>query len=277
MVMVYVPGGTFQMGSLEPTDFGDTDPVHTVTLDAFWIDRTEVTNAQYTAFLNDEGNQTWEDAYKRLELEAAYTLIERVDDAPSADGVLYRPKEGYANHPVVNVTWYGAMDYCAWVGMRLPSEAEWEYAARGPEGRRYPWGDQFDPARLNDCERRYHRVNCRNRNADAYDDGYAETSPVGSFPTGVSWCGALDMAGNVWEWVVDWYARYPSDAQVNPQYSMFGVCEGEETGNIHVLRGGGYLNGANAVRATERGWNSAFSGVFDLGFRCAAGAVMGAH
>jgi formylglycine-generating enzyme required for sulfatase activity len=282
MVMVYVPGGTFQMGSLEPTVFGDTDPVHTVTLDAFWIDRTEVTNAQYAAFLNAEGNQ-WE-TYKRLELGAAYTLIERVDDAlsadsapsadgtPLADGVLYRPKEGYADHPVVNVTWYGAAHYCAWVGMRLPTEAEWEYAARGPDGRRYPWGDQFDPARLNYCD-----VNCRNRNADVYDDGYAETSPVGSFSTGVSWCGALDMAGNVWEWVTDWYDRYPSDAQVNPQCFIAEACEHEGADNTHVLRGGGHLNGAEAVRATERGWNSAFSGVFDLGFRCAAGAVIGVH
>ena len=131
MVMVYVPAGEFEMGSTE----GDSheQPVHTVVLDAFWIDRTEVMNAQFAHFLNEEGNQR-EGGVMWLDLDDEACLI-------ASSGGEFEPKTGYGGHPVIEVSWYGAQAYCDWAGARLPTEAEWEYAARGPEASVYPWGD----------------------------------------------------------------------------------------------------------------------------------------
>jgi formylglycine-generating enzyme required for sulfatase activity len=184
-VMVYVPAGEFQMGSMD--GYNDEQPAHTVSLDGFWIDKHEVTNAQFAAFLNKEGNQeeggaTW------LDLDSEYCLIEQ-------SGGEFRPKPGYADHPVIEVSWYGAKAYAEWVGGRLPSEAEWEYAARGPEGHTYPWGDDEPTCDLGQ-----------------YYGCSGNTVPVGSFPDGTSWCGALDMAGNVWEWTRSLYKDYPYDS-----------------------------------------------------------------
>ncbi|MBN1922754.1 MAG: SUMF1/EgtB/PvdO family nonheme iron enzyme, partial [Anaerolineae bacterium] len=167
MVMVYVPAGEFQMGS---TQYDDEQPVHTVALDGFWLDRTEVSNAQYAAFLSATGNQS-EGGATWLDSTDEDCLIEQV-------GNTFRPKSGYAQHPVIEVTWYGAATYCEWAGGRLPTEAEWEYAARGPEGLTYPWGNTFDGTRLNFCEK-----NCNYDWADkSVDDGYKFTAPVGSYP-----------------------------------------------------------------------------------------------
>ena len=129
--MVYVPGGTFQMGSTEGDD--DEQPVHEVTLDGFWIDKYEVTNAQFVAFLNEKGNQE-ENGEEWLELEDVDCNIELT-------GGEFRPKNGYADHPVIEVSWCGARAYAEWVGGRLPTEAEWEKAARGIDGQTYPWGN----------------------------------------------------------------------------------------------------------------------------------------
>jgi formylglycine-generating enzyme required for sulfatase activity len=245
-LMVYVPGGEFEMGSTEGTSY--EQPVHTVTLDDFWIDRTEVTNAQFAAFLNEQGNQT-EDGTTWLELESEYCLIVQV-------GSEYQPKSGYDNHPVIEVSWYGAKAYCEWAGARLPTEAEWEYAARGPDGYIYPWGDTFDVTWLNFCD-----ANCtyEHRNTD-YDDGYEKTAPVGSFEGGASWCEALDMAGNVWEWVADWYGDYPSAAQTNPT--------GPGTGDYRVQRGGSWYGSANIVRSANRDWGDPLYRYVLSGFRC---------
>lgn len=268
MVMVYVPAGKFQMGSTdEEVDsalalcneyYDDCErswferelPAHTVALDGFWIDRTEVTNAQFAAFLNEEGNQeegdvTW------LDLESDYRLIERT-------GGEFRPKSGYADHPVVEVSWYGAAAYCRWVGARLPTEAQWEYAARGSESYTFPWGDELDGTRLNYCD-----ANCELDWADAsFDDGYARTAPVGSYPEGASWAGALDLAGNVWEWGADRYGEYPSGRQENPT--------GPSTGDRRVMRGGGWNNFWSYMHAAFR---NRFLPRFRrslLGFRCVA-------
>jgi formylglycine-generating enzyme required for sulfatase activity len=119
-VMVYVPRDEFQMG----------------ILDAFWIDATEVTNAQFAAFLNEQANQT-EDGMTWLELDDTNCLIELASGE-------YRPRGGYDNHPVVGVSWYAAVTYCEWAGARLPTKAEWEYSVHGAQGPAYPWGDEFE-------------------------------------------------------------------------------------------------------------------------------------
>jgi formylglycine-generating enzyme required for sulfatase activity len=252
-VMVYVPGGTFEMGSTEGDD--DEQPVHSVTLDSFWIDKHEVTNAQFAAFLNERGNQT-EDGETWLDLQSEYCLIEQVDGE-------YRPKSGYDSHPVIEVTWYGARAYCEWAGARLPTEAEWEYAARGPQGNTYPWGDTFDGERLNFCD-----VNCPNAWKDTgWDDGYERTAPVGSFEEGASWCGALDMVGNVLEWVADWYQEdyYAVSPDSNPL--------GPETGKYRVLRGGSWNTIQDRVRSAYRDRDYPVNSVDVRGFRCVGAAT----
>ena len=268
MVMVYVPAGEFTMGSTddevedaltlcnEYSDdckrrwFDDEQPAHAVALDGFWIDKTEVTNAQFAAFLNEEGNQR-EEGVTWLELEDEACLIERV-------GGEFRPKSGYGDHPVIEITWYGAVAYCRWAGGRLPTEAQWEYAARGPEGRLFPWGDEVDGTRLNYCD-----ANCESDAADeAFDDGYARTAPVGSYPDGASWVGALDLAGNVREWVADWQGGYSSERQENPT--------GPPKGDYRWLRGGGWSDDWIHVRAAERGpaLLPTYTSIYYFGFRC---------
>ena len=176
MVMVYVPGGTFMMGSDPTVDdnaMSDEQPQHGVTLTGFWIDRTEVTNAMYRNCVTD--GECFESRF-----------------ANDSD---YNGN----NYPVVGVSWYSADTYCKWAGGQLPTEAQWEYTARGTDGRLYPWGDDLptcDLAQFRGC-----------------DGG---TVSVGSFPDGSSWVGAMDMAGNGWEWVSDWYGPYTTTAATNP-------------------------------------------------------------
>ncbi|MCU0522406.1 MAG: SUMF1/EgtB/PvdO family nonheme iron enzyme [Anaerolineae bacterium] len=224
--MVFVPAGSFEMGR----QFGPDDqrPQHTVTLDAFWIDQTEVSNAQYNQCV----------------ATGACEAAEYVDDP----GLIADPL------PVVGVSWYDADAYCAWAGVRLPTEAEWEYAARGPDNRVYPWGDT----------RHTRYANCTE--ADCAD-GFERTAPVGSFPEGASWVGAVDMAGNVWEWVNDWFGAgyYGWSPEANPP--------GPATGRARVVRGGGWeYNWAN-LRATNRGLHGpGFRNTY-IGIRCAGDAT----
>lgn len=227
MVMVYVPVGEFQMGAeseelsaalqlcnsvmstCQQAGYGnDEQPVHTVELDGFWIDRTEVTNGQYQSCVNAGG----------------CTPAQRSGGGEAAD----------ANHPVVNITWAQAQAYAAWVGGRLPTEAEWEYAARGPEGRWYPWGNEPDGKQLNYCGDDCWLPPGLSITTDTGGDGWEMTAPVGSYPSGVSWCGALDMSGNVAEWVADWYGDYTAERQVNPT--------GPSSGENHVIRGGDWAS-----------------------------------
>jgi formylglycine-generating enzyme required for sulfatase activity/predicted Ser/Thr protein kinase len=239
MMMVYVPAGEFLMGSTEGDD--DERPVHTVTLDAFWIDQTEVTNAQYRG------------------------CVEAGDCEPPSRRKSYTRDEYYGNsayddYPVIHVNWYEARTYCEWAEAHLPTEAEWEYAARGPQGFVYPWGDDFDGTRLNYCD-----ANCERHLTDEdVDDGYADTAPVGNYPSGSSWCGALDMAGNVREWVADWYGDYTSERQVNPTGPSSGVYRG--------LRGGSWLDLQNYARCACRFWDHPDYWYVYAGFRCARGS-----
>ena len=221
MVMVYVPGGTFPMGSTEDDAEASPDemPRHTVTVDGFWIDQTEVTNAQFVKFLNQHRNSSLQGT-RMIVLDEGYAQISQV-------GVEFVTTEAALDRPVVMVTWHGAAAYCRWAGGRLPTEAEWEYAARGPEGNPYPWGSE-PPS----CDLANHGT-CIGVPVD-----------VGSHPAGASWCGALDMAGNVWEWVGDWFGPYRDLPEHNPT--------GPATVEVPVLRGGGWHSPRWEVRATYR-------------------------
>ena len=236
MSMLFVPSGIFLMGAGQSdlnADQGEK-PAHQVKLDDFWIDETEVSNRQYSL------------------------CVVRGDCAPSR----YSSNEEYNgdNYPVVGIGWQDAQDYCAWAGGRLPTEAEWEYAARGNEGLIYPWGNDYDGRLLNACD-----VNCGKSWADPeIDDGYQESAPAGSYPAGASWVGALDMAGNVWEWVRDWCGEYDGEYSDN---SM-----GPEQGRCKIIRGGAWASPPAGVRTTYRMINSSEISPDirhpNIGFRC---------
>ncbi len=258
--MVFVPAGEFAMGSdremaeyarrlcsestpdlavaaCKAAAFRDEQPAHRVRLDAFWLDQTEVTNQQYRACVSaGECDPPGQDAWS---------------NRPN-----YYADPAYSPHPVVNVDWQMAAGYCAWADARLPTEAEWEYAARGPEARVFPWGDDFDPSRLNYCD-----ASCPLLADESHVDGYPDTAPVGSFPSGASWIGALDMAGNVREWVDGWYGVYPSADTMNPK--------GPSTGDLRITRGGAWYDTPEDTRSTNRGSELPDYFRHNLGFRCA--------
>ena len=238
--MVVIPGGAFMMGSAE--GYQNEAPVHEVWLDEYAIDVYEVTNEQYARFLNAQGNREeggvrWYDANSeaaKIRPEVEAWVVEA----------------GFERHPVVKVSWYGAQAYCAWRGSRLPTEAEWERAARGGlEGGRYPWGDQTPTCGLGDLSGANYRA-CGE-----------ERQPVGSYtPNGF---GLYDMAGNVWEWTADWYAGdyYLSASAENPN--------GPLDGTYRVLRGGSYQMDAKLLRVAWRGKVTPDNRDEAGGFRCA--------
>lgn len=238
MVLIYIPAGEFWMGSTKADPGADYDefPQHRVDLDAYWIDQTVVTNAMYAVFLNAMGNQvegraTWLNAASEM------VLVSQIDEE-------WQPRSGYADFPVVEVTWYGAQAYCQWAGRRLPTEAEWEKAARGPDGRIYPWGDELD------CTKAQF-ANCSG------GISLADSKPVGASPYGV-----LGLSGNVWEWVNDWYA---DDYYVeSPPQNPLGPVDGE----TRVLRGGAWEYDWKHVRAANRRHNGPAVSMYDYGFRC---------
>ena len=219
-MMVEIPAGEFTMGN----DAGDDDekPAHTVPLEAFEIDLFEVTNADFAKFVEETGYQTG------------------AEQAGEAGWRAYA--EGKDNHPVVKVTWNDANAYCEWAGKRLPTEAEWEKAARGTDGRTYPWGNEWDPAKANTKE-----------------SGFRGTVAVGSFAEGVSPYGVFDMAGNVWEWTADWYQAYPGSTY---QSEYFGE-------KFKVTRGGGWFQEEKLVTTFNRSATDPSAANDDLGFRCA--------
>ncbi len=202
-VLVYIPGGEFVMGG---TRFSGERPPHRVRLSPYWIGRTEVTNAMYARFRAATGYRpTWLAGEERF-------------NAPE--------------QPVVGVDWEDAAAYCAWAGGRLPTEAEWEFAARGMDGRQFPWGDE-EPG--------------PGRAVFSLDFLKGQAAPAGSTPGDVSPFGVLDMAGNVSEWCADWGAPYPADGPeplVDPR--------GPAGGTLRVRRGGSYMAAAGGLRVTER-------------------------
>jgi serine/threonine-protein kinase len=243
MILVYVPAGPFRMGSL-PEDAGadaDEFPQRTIQLDAFWIDQTEISNARFAAFLSASGGPaSGAPAWYPAHLEAAQIL--------PANG-RWQVQKGLENLPVIEVTWHGAQAYCAWAGRRLPSEAEWEKAARGPDGNIFAWGNEIS------CGQALF-ANC----------GQTQAAAVGSYPDGASPYGALDMTGNVWEWVADWYApeAYAATPSANPTGPPGGVAR--------VLRGGSFDFDAKHNRAANRRNDGPANSSYDYGFRCAVSA-----
>jgi len=235
--MVRIPAGVFVMGSEEGG--ADEKPQHRITLGEFLIDRTPVTNAQFAQFLNAAGThskqgQRWydmEDADARIHGRAGRWAAD-----PAAE-----------DHPVVEVSWYGAVAYCRWAGKRLPTEAEWEKAARGVDGRKYPWGEQPP-----DHERAH------------FGAGWNETRAVGRLARGASPYGVLDLAGSVWEWVSSAYLPYP-----------YVATDGREDLNcarVRGTRGGGHDSRAEDLTVTNRGHHvsrNPRSGHHNIGFRCA--------
>ena len=235
--MLPIPTGSFIMGSdkqdrdnlaqqfsfVKPL-YQDEHPQRTVTLPRFFIDRTEVTNRRFLDFVQVTHHRApphWRDG---------------------------KPPPTKEDHPVTMVNWFDAEDFCRWAGRRLPTETEWEKAARGPDGREYPWGSDYDPAAAN--------------TGDAGLDG---TAAVGRFPKGRSPYGLDDMAGNVMEWVVDWYDLYPGATTPNP---LFGE-------RFKVVRGGSY-GGKGGHYALQLFYRAAFRQFADprerypdIGFRCA--------
>jgi formylglycine-generating enzyme required for sulfatase activity len=231
--MVLVPAGDFVMGS-ETVD-ADTDekPLHAVHLDAYYIDKYEATNALYSACVNAGACNppVQADAFTRSS---------------------YYGNEEYDEYPVVYVKWNMAKAFCEWRGARLPTEAQWEKAARGTDARMYPWGKEVD---------------CRKANYQGGGNGCAGgTSKVGSYESGKSPYGVYDLAGNVWEWVADWYSEtyYSTSAESNPS--------GPDAGQARVLRGGSWNRNQFEIQVVNRNRFAADYSNFDIGFRC-AGAV----
>lgn len=217
---VLVEGGTFLMGS--PNGVGDSDehPQHQVTLSNYRISKYEVTNAQYAAFLNAKGNQT--EGGSTWYYEGGY--MARIQK----NGGVFVVSSGYENHPVNYVTWYGAKAYAEWVGGRLPTEAEWEYAARGGK---YSQGYTYAGSNNVDAVAWY------------YGNSGNNTHPVGQKQPNE--LGLYDMSGNVWEWCSDWYGAYSSNAQSNPTGPTSGISKNRRGGDFYYLAGDGYTRIAN--------------------------------
>jgi formylglycine-generating enzyme required for sulfatase activity len=249
--MALVPTGCFMMGSEDGED--NERPIHEQCFDEpFWIDVTEVTNRQFAAFLNEAGNQ--------IEGGATWFDASASDERIRQSGQTWSALDGFANHPAAEVTWFGAEAYCEGRRARLPTEAEWEYAARGPDGLTYPWGSSFDGNLANFCD-----INCANTWRDAdINDGYETTSPVGSYPDGASWVGAMDMSGNVWEWVNSIREPYPYDGNDGREVDGSG-----DDSSSRVMRGGSWDNHPDFLRAAIRDSGIPIDTNLNFAFRCA--------
>jgi formylglycine-generating enzyme len=299
--MVWIPGGTFSMGSAsEETRQSDEKPVHKVTLSGFWMDKTEVTNEQFEKFVRATGYVTTAERPPRAE------------DYPGADpallvpgSILFAPPEGEVEsiedhmmwwkyvpganwrhpegpnsnlqgrekHPVVHVTWEDATAYCKWTGKRLPTEAEWEFAARGGLPQKpYTWGDEKNPNGkwpANIWQGKFPKEN-------SLADGFRVTNPVGSFPT--NGFGLYDMAGNVWEWCSDWYMPdyYDHSPEKDPKGPSTSHDPNEPGIMKRVTRGGSYLchdSYCMGYRPSARMKTSPDTSLCHTGFRCVKEAL----
>jgi serine/threonine-protein kinase len=234
MTLLYVPAGNFLMGSTNADTLANSNekPQHTVHLDAFWIDQTDVTNVMYAKCVSAGA-------------------CNKPDGLSSYTHSSYYGNTQFDNYPVIHVNWSMADTYCKWAGRHLPTEAQWEKAARGADGRTYPWGNNGpDNTLLN------------------YNNSVGDTTAVGSYPKGASQYGVFDMAGNVSQWVADlyqsgYYAMLGNNAS-NPQ--------GPSSGDFRVLRGGAWFSNDDSVRSAVRGTYGLPVNSFYVGFRCARSA-----
>jgi formylglycine-generating enzyme required for sulfatase activity len=232
--MVNIPEGSFIRGSSEGTGRSDEMPREKIYVDAFSIDKFEVTNKRYLAFIAATGHKEPFNVYE--------------------EGTLFKVADIH-DLPVVQVTWHDAADYCQWVGKRLPTEAEWEKAARGTDGRIYPWGNE-EPSPLH-------------ANYDREWAGKETLKPVGSLPQGTSPYGVQDMSGNAREWVQDWYDKdyYQQAPKRNPK--------GPDKSLLKVIRGGGWRSFDSDIRAAARGKGGFALKTHGTGFRCARDTAAG--
>jgi len=243
--MVFIPEGSFTMGFKIDNDleWGDMDeePVHPVTLSAYWIDKYEVTSSGFANFLNANKHQ----AHRFIEITPAVTI--------KLENNVYQPRKGLENYPVNRVSWFGADAYCKWIGKRLPTEAEWEKAARGNDQRIFPWGNNFPDNT---------RVTFRRKFSEKE---FKVMEPVDGMTKGVSPYGVHHMAGNVWEWVSDWFdaSAYQDENRRDPQ--------GPDSGISKVLRGGNWYYKAYYLRTTYRFNEKPQTFKIWQGFRCALG------
>ena len=242
MVILYIPDGEFNMGNAKASLY--ESPVHKVYLDAFWMDQTEVTNSMFAKFLNDMGNQVegdvewWDENISNADIKL--------------NNGLWMPESGLEDYPVVGVRWHGADSYCEWAGRRLPTEAEWEKAARGGlDGKIYPWGDQGPVCSVGPT------------NGAQFSSCQRGMVPVKTYlPNGY---GVYDTAGNVWEWVADWYDSiyYGKSLDKNPPGPTSGIQKSR------VLRGGSWMDSSESLRVSYRFYYYFGYTNDTFGFRCA--------
>ena len=236
--MALISEGPFTMGSNSGPD--DEKPEHTIFLKSFFIDILPISNADFARFLNQQGlqNPQGETFYDDQDSDAKIHRRNSIWQAVVAS----------ASHPVNEVSWVGARDYCAWLNKRLPTEAEWEKAARGTDSRKYPWGNTAPHTKL-----------------ALFGAPYNSSAPVDAFPDGASPYGILDMAGNQWEWVSSIYQPYP--------YRLEDGRENQNAGPIRSTRGGGHDSNAQEISVTQRGRllsRNPKAGHHNIGFRCAS-------
>ncbi len=245
IIMVYILAGEFTMGS---DDYDNEKPPHNVLLDGYWMGKTEVTVGQFRIFINDNGYMTEAERSGGAYVYAEGSWQEKIDANWKNPYFSQDDK-----HPVVCVSWNDANAYCDWLSkktglkFKLPTEAQWEKAARGEDRRKYPWGNNPPSGdKVNFADKQAWEKEKFDWADKDIDDGYAYTSPVGTYPHGASFYGLLDMAGNVWEWCADWYGSdyYKNSPGKNPV--------GSESGTDRVLRGGGWGDDAPDIRCATR-------------------------
>ncbi|GHH97896.1 formylglycine-generating enzyme family protein [Neobacillus kokaensis] len=278
--MIYIPGGEFLMGTNETEGFAadGEGPVRKIMLDPYYIDSYTVTNAEFKEFINNTGYKTeterfgWSFVYYGFVSPKLAKHVEPIRNTPwwlaVRDAYWYQPEGPYStieermDHPVVHVTWNDALAFCNWAGKRLPTEAEWEMAARGGlVQNRYPWGNELTPNGEHYCNIWQGKFPVENTK----EDGYAGTAPAKSFPP--NGLGLYNTSGNVWEWCSDWFSRsiHKRGGRNNPK--------GPSSGETKVMRGGSYMcheSYCNRYRVAARTSNTPDTSGGHLGFRCAA-------